>query len=61
MTTEERAAALQKAEATRKLRGTKGRKQRAAIKATAAQAEQMAAEAAGSAATGNPPAAKPTA
>ncbi len=61
LSTEERAAALQKSEATRKLRGTKGRKQKAGIKATAAQAEQMAAEAAAPAATGNPPAAKPTA
>ena len=64
MTTEERAAALQKSKATRTLRGTKGSKQKAGIKATAAQAEQMAAEAAAPAATVPAPAgqaAKPTA
>jgi len=61
LTTEERAAALQKSEATRKLRGTKGSKQKAAIKATAQQAEQMAAGSVAPAPTGQTPAAKPTA
>jgi hypothetical protein len=68
LTTEERAAALQKSLATREMRGTKGRKQKAKVKATAAQAEQMAAANSVPAPTGSPAvpalagqAAKPTA